>query len=316
MISYFNARGEFNRLNESTRKGLRGSFVQLSDGVTHYELKGPASGELVVLVPGLTVPLFYWDSLVEELNGYGYRTLAYSAYGRGYSDRVEGPYDYALFVRQLRDLVQVLGLSGPRHIVGASMGALIAMAWVQEQPSLVTSLTLVGPAGLEQQLPPIVRLLRFNTFAHYFGRVLGQRLLRAHLANEVQSSERAEVLSEMVLDAYTYEGSIYALFSTLQSFRLTGQHDLYRKTRLSSVPVHLLWGSGDHVTPIDKFDEALALLQPAKSFSFSDCGHMPPFELPADVAKHMTSFFHEIAAGSSATNVVASAAAIPEVQQD
>ena len=316
MISYFNARGETNPLDESIRKELRGSFVELSDGATHYELKGPAGGELVVLVPGLTVPLFYWDSLVRELNGYGFRTLAYSAYGRGYSDRVRAPYDYALFVRQLRDLVQVLDLSGPRHIVGASMGALISMAWVQEQSSLAKSLTLVGPAGLEQHLPPVVRLLRFNTFAQYFGRFFGQRLLRAHLANEVQSSERAEVLSEMVLDAYSYEGSIYALFSTLQSFRLTGQHELYRKTRLSSVPVHLLWGSGDHVTPIDKFDEARGLLQPAKAYSFADCGHMPPFELPADVAKHMVSFFHEFASGSDIKNAAGSSTALPEVQQD
>lgn len=314
MISYFTARGESNRLDDSSRKSLRGSFVQLSDGVTHFELKGPAGGQLVVLVPGLTVPLFYWDSLVRELNGYGFRTLAYSAYGRGYSDRVEASYDYALFVRQLRDLIHTLELDGPRHVVGASMGALIAMAWVQEQPSLATSLTLVGPAGLEHQLPPLVRLLRFNTFAHYFGRFLGQRLLRAHLANEVESSERAEVLSEMVLDAYTYEGSIYALFSTLQSFNLTRQHDLYRKTRLSSVPVHLLWGSGDHVTPIDKFDEARALLQPAKSFSFADCGHMPPFELPEEVGKHMVSFFHDFATDSNIMKVVDSAAALPEVQ--
>lgn len=314
MISYFTVRGELNRLDDLTRTKLRGSFVRLSDGITHYELKGPAEGELVVLVPGLTVPLFYWDSLVEELNGYGFRTLAYSAYGRGYSDRTKGPYDYALFVRQLNDLVKVLELSGPRHIVGASMGALISMAWVQEQPSFAKTLTLVGPAGLEKKLPPIVRMLRFNIFAELFGRLFGQRLLRAHLANEVQSSERAEVLSEMVLDAYSYEGSIYSLFSTLQSFGLTGQHDLYRKTRLTSVPVHLLWGSGDHVTPMDKFDEARELLHPLKAFTFPDCGHMPPFELPKEVAKHMITFFDEISVHSQIMNASSSASTLLEAQ--
>ncbi|MFQ6397386.1 hypothetical protein ACLMAJ_28515 [Nocardia sp. KC 131] len=39
-----------------------------------------------MLTPGLTIPLFYGDGLVSELHPRGLRTLAYSAYGRGYSD--------------------------------------------------------------------------------------------------------------------------------------------------------------------------------------------------------------------------------------
>ncbi|MBR7514045.1 alpha/beta hydrolase, partial [Mycobacterium tuberculosis] len=76
---------------------------------------------LVVLAPGLTVPLLYWDGFADELHRRGFRTLAYSADGRGYSDRVHAVYDDALYVRQLSDLISQLDLAGPWHVVGTSM---------------------------------------------------------------------------------------------------------------------------------------------------------------------------------------------------
>jgi pimeloyl-ACP methyl ester carboxylesterase len=101
MIRYFVARGETARLDGAARTTLRGSYVSLADGITHYELTGPDGGELIVLIPGITIPLFYWDRLVEPLHAEGFRTLAFSAYGRGYSDRARATYDESLFVGQL-----------------------------------------------------------------------------------------------------------------------------------------------------------------------------------------------------------------------
>ncbi len=122
-MRYFVARGETARLDASARRGRRGDFVVLSDGVTHYELAGPEpGGPTVVFVPGLTIPLDFWDGVVGELHDRGLRTLTYSAYGRGMSDRVRGRYGRELFVRQLDDLVRHLELA-PQHLVASSMGA-------------------------------------------------------------------------------------------------------------------------------------------------------------------------------------------------
>ena len=131
-MKYFVAAGEDRRLDAATRRSLRGSYIRLSDGVTHYELTGPDGGDVAVLAGGLTIPLFYWDELAAELHNRGLRTLAYSGYGRGYSDRIVARYDQALFVRQLSELIEHLELRAPRHVVGTSMGALIAMAYVSQ----------------------------------------------------------------------------------------------------------------------------------------------------------------------------------------
>ncbi|MFH9589718.1 alpha/beta fold hydrolase [Streptomyces luteogriseus] len=290
-MKYFIAPGEDRRLDERSRSGLRGSFVELSDGVTHYELTGPEDGEVVLLVGGLTIPLFYWDGLVRELHARGLRTLACSGYGRGYSDRVRATYDETLFVRQLSELVKRLGLHRPLHLVGTSMGALISMTYAARHRRAPATLVLAGPAGLapRKAMSPD-RLLRSDLLAGFMARRRGLKLLTGRLGHNVRDPGKAEELTAMVLDAYRFEGSLYAFFDTLQHLPLSGRADLYRRTGALDVPTLLLWGSDDHVTPVDQFEPARALLRPREHHVIHDCGHMAPFERPREVADHIASF--------------------------
>lgn len=288
-MKYFVSPGEDRRLDAASRRGLRGSFVELSDGVTHYELSGPNDGDVAVLIGGLTIPLFYWDDLASELHARGLRTLAYSGYGRGYSDRVQARYDEALFVRQLTELTGRLGLTRPYHVVGTSMGALIAMAYTGQHVASTSTLTLVGPAGLARRSPSHW-LLRSDRLAGFVAKRFGRRLLEGHLGHNVRDPGRAAELAAMIRDAYRYEGSMYAFFATLQHFRLSDQAELYRRTRTLGVPTMLVWGADDHVTPIERLDTARALLQPLQCHVIEACGHMAPFQRPRDVADTIASF--------------------------
>jgi pimeloyl-ACP methyl ester carboxylesterase len=288
-MKYFVASGEDRRLDPETRCALRGSFITPSDGVTHYELTGPDSGELAVLVGGLTIPLSYWDALAARLHTRGLRTLAYSAYGRGYSDRIQGHYDEALFVRQLAELTTALDLTPPRHVAGTSMGALVAMAYANLRPETVATLTIVGPAGLaEHPLPQ--RLLGNDIEGGFVARRFGRRLLEDHLGHNVRDPDRAEELVAMVQDAYRCEGSLYAFFQTLQDFPLHERQDLFRSTGKLGLPVLLVWGDDDQVTPITHLDTVRDLLRPRQTHVITECGHMAPFERPDDVGDLLASF--------------------------
>jgi len=289
-MRYFVAHGEHRRLDQATRDELRGSFVHCSDGVTHYELTGPADGELVVLAGGLTIPLFYWDAFAEELHGRGYRTLAYSGYGRGYSDRVRAVYDEALFVRQLSDLIERLGSPGPWHMLGTSMGAPVALAFVERHIEQTATLTLVGPGGLETKPPAGAGLLRHDRVGALLGKYLGSRMLRNHLSHNVRDPQRSAALSAMVRECYEFEGSMYALLATIEDFPLTARQDLFVRVGASPVPSMLLWGDEDRVTPIIRFDEVRNLLAPMESHVIEECGHMAPYERPAAVAAKFGAF--------------------------
>ncbi|AXI02421.1 alpha/beta fold hydrolase [Aquirhabdus parva] len=288
-MKYFVAQGEDRNFGISTRSTLRGSYIELFDGVTHYELLGPEAGEIVVLVGGLTVPLFYWDQVVAVLHDAGLRTLTYSSYGRGYSDRIRGTYDDALFIRQINDLIQSLNITEPLHVVGASMGALIAMEYVSQNAVSVSSLTIAGPAGLAKK-PLALRLLQSSdSLAGFVAKNFGRKLLAKHESNDLGDRARAAELSAMLQDAYQYEGSLYAVFDTVQHFNLFNRTALYKAVSASYVPSMLIWGKDDLVTPIDNLDEARDLLQPEQSHVL-ECGHMVPFERSRDVANLIQAF--------------------------
>ncbi|MEU9341782.1 alpha/beta hydrolase [Streptomyces sp. NPDC048278] len=291
-MRYFVAPGEDRRLTADARRTLRGSFTELSDGVTHYELTGPEGGDVVVMAGGLTIPLFYWDGLVAELHAHGLRTLTFSAYGRGYSDRVRARYDETLFARQLAELTDRLGVTArPLHLVGTSMGALVGMVYAARYRPLVSTLTLVGPAGLAKPRPTSPhRLLRSDLLAGAVARRRGLRMLRGHLGHNVRDPELGARLTETVLDSLRFEGSLYAVFDTLQHLPVSGRDDLFRRTGELGIPTLLLWGDEDTVTPPDHFGTARTLLRPQHHHVIPACGHMAPLERPRDVADQLVPF--------------------------
>jgi pimeloyl-ACP methyl ester carboxylesterase len=289
-MRYFVARGESRVLDVSARAGQRGEFVSLSDGVTHFELTGPSDGPVVVFTPGLTVPLGFWDAVIAPLHDHGLRTLTYSGYGRGYSDRLRVAFERALFVRQLAELIALTGGSST-HLVGTSMGALIALAYARDPASQLASLTLCGPAGLGEQLNPLARLP--EQVAPLVGKYALRRQLLRHLAHNVRSADDAARLRALVLDGFGFEGSMYALLSTLMRFPLAGQQELFDAATGALPPTMLLWGSEDQVTPTDAYPQAKALLRPASDHLIEQCGHMAPFERPAEFTTYLASFITE-----------------------
>lgn len=292
MSRLYVARGEDRVLDPAARSEAHGSFVELSDGITHYRLTGPRTGPLVVLTPGITIPLGYWDPVAERLHTHGFRTLAYSAYGRGWSDRVERRYDPDLFLRQLAEL---LGSVAPRrraHLVGTSMGGLIAMAHATQNPAAEPlSVSLIGPAGLARRRPAFAPLLACEPPTRLLGRLLGRRLLDSHLGHNVRSREDTERLRLLVAEPYRFHGSVHALLSTLRDFPLTGRHDLYRQAGRLPVPKLLLWGRHDRVTPIDRLGTVRNLFVPDACHVLDHCGHMVPFEDPHSTAELLAAFF-------------------------
>jgi len=73
---------------------------------THYILKGPATGKLVVCVPGLGGPHWYFDELVPFLLQAGFRVLRYDLVGRGHSEpppRTRRPSCFCIGVAREKD---------------------------------------------------------------------------------------------------------------------------------------------------------------------------------------------------------------------
>jgi pimeloyl-ACP methyl ester carboxylesterase len=158
-----------------------GQIVQLNNGRTYYEIQGSDTAPLVILVHGFAIGSHLWDGTFDRLVADGFRVLRFDLYGRGFSDRPDIIYDKDLFVDQLQNLLQTLAINESFHLVGISMGGLIAAEFAATSPSQINTLTLISPLSQSQnvfvfQLPLLadplaIMLMRTRLIEHMEGMV-------------------------------------------------------------------------------------------------------------------------------------------------
>lgn len=104
-----------------------------------YVLHG-SGDRTVVLVNGLADDLGTWADQVPDLVAAGYRVLTFDNRGVGSSSKPGGPYTSELLAADAKGLVDSLGITD-FHLVGVSMGGMIAQAYALAHPADLRSAT-------------------------------------------------------------------------------------------------------------------------------------------------------------------------------
>jgi len=280
----FSYRDETKELNELTRKEASGSFVQLSDGFTHYELSNPEAEHTVVLAHGFSVPYFIYDPTFEFLTRSGLRVLRYDLFGRGFSDRPDTHYNIDLFVRQLGDLLDALRFTRPVSLVGLSTGGPITAAYTARFPERVNKLILIDPVGASPFA--LGRVLKVAAMP-FVGETLIS-LLGIGGMTRISSSEAAiHAYADQILPRYIaqmqYKGFKRAILSTIRNNMLGSFLEVYERIGKMDKPVLLFWGRHDHTVPF-KHSHILQAAMPRMEFhAIENCGHIPHYEKAAEV---------------------------------
>lgn len=287
----FSFRGETRELNELTRKEASGSFIQLSNGITHYELSNPQVDETVVLVHGFSVPYFIYDPTFAFLTSAGFRVLRYDLFGRGFSDRPRTRYNIDLFVRQLSDLLESLQLTHPVNLVGLSTGGPITAAFTVRVPERVDRLVLIDPVGVRAL--PFARALNLAAAP-----VVGELLLnfvrseesQTNLASKIFHREIVETFRSQYIVQMQYKGFRRAILSTIRNRMLDPMLGVYQRIGKMGKPVLLFWGRQDHTVPFEHSDVLRAVIPQLEFHAIENCGHIPHYEKPEEVNPLLLNF--------------------------
>lgn len=111
------------------------------NGVTvDWRLDGAENAPAVVLIHSLGTELSAWDDVVPRLAD-DFRVLRYSIRGHGASGATPGPYSLSLLAGDLAALLDHAGLARV-HVVGLSIGGMIAQAFALEHPDRLDRLAL------------------------------------------------------------------------------------------------------------------------------------------------------------------------------
>src|SRR3954466_95162 len=152
-----------NAAGVSTERAVPGElFAPVSPGIELcYQTYGDPADEPMIMVMGLSSPMIWWDpELCSMLARRGYFVITFDNRDVGRSTRVRGrvtrqmllrafaglhvraPYSLGDMARDAFGLLDHLGIERA-HVVGASMGGMIAQTMAIEEPARVLSLTSI-----------------------------------------------------------------------------------------------------------------------------------------------------------------------------
>jgi len=290
----FSFRDETKELNDLTRQEASGSFIQLSDGFTHYEISNPGAEETIVLVHGFSVPYFIYDPTFEFLTKSGFRVVRYDLFGRGFSDRPEARYNIDLFVRQLDDLLHGLRFTQPVTLVGLSTGGPITTVFAARHPEHVNKLVLIDPVGAKPL--PFSWILKVAAMP-ILGEIIISLLRSDNLDNKIASRffdrELIGHFQSRYIVQMQYKGFKRAILSTLRNHILDSFLDSYECIGKMDKPVLLFWGRDDPTVPF-QHSQPLRKAIPAIEFhAIEHCGHTPHYEKPEEVNPILLEFLRK-----------------------
>jgi pimeloyl-ACP methyl ester carboxylesterase len=270
-------------LNERERRRLPGKFVALSQGVTNYEIMGPASGPAVLLVPGISIPRGVFVRTLAPLAEAGYHVIAFDLYGRGFSDRPRVRYDAALFNRQIDDLLAALRIEGPVNLVGVASGGLQSLLYAEYRPSRVESLVLICPDGVDAPKTGFVGMLRRPLVGELAGRLVmnavGQRRWEERLQNYSADPRLVDDVIRQFRAQLEYKGFWRALTSSIASLPISESSDLFQRIDRQGPRTLILWGANDAIIPVHLGHEVRRLM-PKAMYIEIPAGHLPQYEQP------------------------------------
>jgi pyruvate dehydrogenase E2 component (dihydrolipoamide acetyltransferase) len=264
------------------------ALVQVADGV-RLEVPTSGSGDPVLLLPGFGTDVSVFARQIPPL-AEGRRVLGVNPRGVGLSDAPEAErYDPPLLASDAAALVT----DGPAHVIGASMGAAVAVEMALAYPDRVRSLTLITPAvettpRLEAVLESWCRLA-----AEASSEALATALLPWFFADPSLADPRARrrILSGLA--------SIVGRVPALVLERYANGFAAWSGTRsedLRSIPVPtlILTGRDDLLTP---GGERIAETIPdASCVAIADAGHALSLEAPEAVNEALLAHLDRVTA--------------------
>ncbi|WP_436924469.1 alpha/beta fold hydrolase [Halosimplex amylolyticum] len=253
-----------------------------------YEFDGPEDAPVVTFVEGLSYGTWMWGWQREAFDEY--RTLVWDNRGTGDSDEPEGPYTVADMAEDLDAVLDDAGVERT-HLVGASLGGMIAQEYALEYDR-VESLALLctTPGGDDAvPIPEETRARMLNVPEEYGPAETIRHKMRPAFTDEFWERE-PEVIDRIVdwrLDtdpsdrAYEWQSAAAAEFD--ESHRLD---DL-------ALPTLVLHGADDHVLPVEN-GRLLAELIPGATYAEIEGGsHLFFIERPERVNDQLREFFSD-----------------------
>lgn len=249
----------------------------------YYEIHG--AGEPMMLIRGIGTSGYVWGAFAEDL-GQSFRVLWFDNRGAGRTEAPPGPYTMRQMADDTAGLVRQLG-HWPAHVVGVSLGGMIAQELAINHPDVVRTLVLGctdfgGPEAIrkgdsEQGLRPAAD-----------PKEAARRAVETIYSVEWLQANPEEVARIQTLRAdypptpAGYQAQLQAVLS----------HDCADRLDRIRAPVLVLTGTADRVVPWENSRLLAGRIPGAEQITYDGAGHGFFDERRPQVVRDIADFIH------------------------
>ena len=244
--------------------GVESREVMVDGHRIHFYVRGPVDGTPVVLVHGLGGRSEDWTDLAPFLDRAGFRVYTPDLLGFGQSEEpINASYSISDQADLVVDFFDAVGIK-QADLGGWSMGGWIVQRVAIEHPERIRRLVLMDSAGLKMPPKWDTRLFTPTTPAE-----LDQldALLMPH-PPQVPDFVAHDILRLSASYAWVVKRALASM--------LTAKDVTDADLPTLKMPVLILWGEQDRITPLSEGQAMHALIPQSRLEIASACGHLAP----------------------------------------
>ena len=249
----------------------------------HYEVHG--QGDPLLLIHGLGSSSRDWEFQIPEFSD-RFKTIAIDLRGHGTSGKPRGPYNLDMFGSDTAQFMRAIDISSA-HILGVSLGGMVAFQLALDNPELVRSLVIVNsvPELIAHNLNDRIRYWQRILITRLFGMEKMGRVLADRFFNEPEQEGIREIFVQRWAENYkpSYLASLKAAY---------GWSVLDRLGEIQT-PTLVIGSDGDYFPTAEK-EHYTRLMSNAELVIIENAKHALPAEKPAEFNRTVLNFLSNL----------------------
>ena len=243
--------------------------------------------ETLVLLHGLLFSHRMFDLQVEYLQD-RFRCVRMDFRGQGESEVTRSGYDLDTLAGDVIALIESLD-PGPVHLLGFSMGGMVAQRVALKRPDLLRSLVLMNTAAQAEHLSKRPKFAMLNVAARLLGlEKITPKILPLMFSDDFIESPDCREARERMIAMVTTNNRI----GVTRAVRgVVSRQSILERIERISTPTLILTADQDRATPSRWSEEMQRRISGSKLVMIEDSGHMTTVEQPGAVNQALIAFY-------------------------
>ncbi|RYE35875.1 MAG: alpha/beta hydrolase [Sphingobacteriaceae bacterium] len=240
-----------------------------------YKYIEQGSGEVLLLLHGLMGALSNWEFVIEEFSK-DYRVIIPMLPIYELPLLTIGVKTLSKFVHKFIQFKKLENVT----VLGNSLGGHVGLIYALNHPEKLKAMVLAGSSGLYE-----------NAFGGSFPRRESYDFIREKVEYTFYSPKTAT--KELVDDVYESVNNRHKIIRLLAMAKSAIRHNMAKDLHKIKIPVALIWGRNDKITPPEVAVEFSELLPNAELTWVDACGHAPMMEQPEEFNRLLKNFLEK-----------------------